>query len=485
VRQRDKTAVERWIRNRIRLFGASVLGLRISTLMLNPSGLFVSAAYQENGFRDLTRSAKTPFVPGEWSRITALATKYSPYWRTRYESFEHQLTGGIAPERSTFGRMTIAELGLVPLQKSDQFGAIIRWRVAERQIARKSPELDPTSDEFNALVAREWERMMFRGENTAHGGDRTGALAFGRRNVVFGPFVMFTSSISKIYSVGVRAAFQAQRGERTAAMRSMVGFLGAVTWAALVREFLRELRGSVDDDEVITRRTANRVSIEMANYIPFVGQAIVAPIVQSLVGQPGPRYAASASEQVIGDVAQTGVQLGALLASAVSQELGPSGKTKFEEDILKTVDGVIDLITIWKGVPYGGPKDVARIIKNLTQNKPDLRAELLKLQENKNMTQENRRLLESIRLNDTERFRRAIRLITEKDDIPRVTEILAVINREYGYLSRYKVGQPKRAELSGLLLELVDEYLAEQVSLQRIAVELIRENTDLLRVRPR
>ena len=52
-------------------------------------------------------------------------------------------------------------------------------------------------------------------------------------------------------------------------------------------------------------------------------------------------------------------------------------------------------------------------------------------------------------------------------------------------MTRFELGEPDRAELSGTLLELVDEHLAERDSLEKITVMLIRENIDMLRVRRR
>lgn len=481
VRNVDKSDAERHVRFRLGRFGASVLGLRISTLLLNPSGLAISAAYQENGFANLSRSLGA-VRPAEWKRIEALAKKHSPYWRSRYETFVHQTTSGMASEvRRSYGGPDLAELSLTPLQKSDQFGATIRWRMAELHVQETQKSLQEGSDAYYAEVAREWERLMFRGENTAHGGDMTGALALGRRNVFFGPFVMFTSSVSKIYSLAARASFQLQRGEYQAAAKSMAGVFGSMAWAGLVREIMRSMRGSADEDEEIWDRTVLRMATEATNLVPIFGQSVLAPVLAQLAGKPPPMYSASVIDDALGDMGMTAATLVRTIQTGINGELDAQGEEVWKRHAQRALIGSGELLAAWFGVPFGGPRDAARMAVNLASEAPaDVRRDLREMETEADVTQERRELLGSIRQNDAGAFRGAIREMRTKGITVSESDVLATINRRYGWLTKYEPGKPERDTLPPRTLMLIDQHLEERDHLRQLAENLARQNRDLV-----
>lgn len=491
---------ERMSRFRLRMVGGSILALRATTLALNPSGLMVSAGYQEHGFRNLARALATMQIEtaeqeGEWRRVERLASEYAPYWRERYDNFVHQTTSGMALEGSrSYGRPDIAELGLMPLQWSDQFGATVRWKMAEFHIDRTRPDLEQGSDRYNKEVGLEWMRLMFRGENTSHGGDMTGALSYGRENVWFSPLVMFTSSVSKIYSLGTRAAFQWQRGEHGPAIASAAGVFGATMWAAVVREAFRSARGQDEDDERrITERMLQRMATEASGYIPVVGDQIIVPALNRLLGLPTPGFGASVFEDVLQKAGRVVPRFVDAIEAGLTEELDASGEKTFGPKLLRALDGAAELAALGLGAPYGGPKDAARIVRRaldrVVEGAPeDLRSELRALDSDRDLTDERRRLLRAIRTNDPALFRRAVEEMAEKESRPTSSEVLATINRRYGHLTRYEPGRPDREGLDPELLELIDHHLAERDSLRGIAEVLANENRDILaptRRRPR
>jgi len=359
IRHQDKTDGEREVRKFLRKASVSVLALRVTTMLLNPTGLPISASYQKDGFKNLARAMGTGFSPGEWKRITEMATEYSPYWRTRYESFAHQAQSGMDTQQYSYGRPPIEELGMKPLEMSDRFGAVIRWKMAEHHVAATMPELKAGGEAHGNAVGREWERLMFRGENTGHGGDMTGALAYGRDNVWFGAFVRFMSSVSKIYSVGVRGALQFQRGEYAAAKNSLAALLASSAMAAMVREMVTSMKGDDDEDEGIPERIALRVATEAAGYLPILGSSVVAPAVRVMAGKPTYIYPSSMTEGALIDTGETTLALFRAIKAGLDGD-----DAAFRRHGGRAFQGSLELVALWTGAPYGGPRDIMKMLEN-------------------------------------------------------------------------------------------------------------------------
>ncbi|MCL7965377.1 MAG: hypothetical protein M8858_08165 [marine benthic group bacterium] len=479
VRMPETTDSGRIMRTRMRMFGGSVLGIRLTTWFLNPSGIPISASYQEGGFKNMARSLTTGVKASEWKRIRALAREYSPYWRSRYDNFVHETTSGMVADRTrSYGPRDITELGLEPLQKSDQFGAIIRWRMAELFVEQQHPKVAKGSDKYNNLVAREWERMMFRGENTGHGGDMTGALALGRRNAYFAPLVMFTSSVSKIYSAGVRARLQLQRGDTKGATASFIGMTMALLWAAGVREGFRKMRGS-DDDEPFFIAIPKRAVKDLVGFVPVIGPNVMAPLVGKAMGGSSFSFPSSITESVMQDMKNTGVAMISTLEDLMSGELEANGEAAYKKQLGRSIEGALQLGAMWFGVPWGW-QDVPRLIDRLTPDAPDLRAELRAIEGNTTVTQENRRLYASIQTANDREFRRAIQELDAKGRKPTHSQVLAVINRKFGHLTKYEDGKDARDRLTPEQLELVDAGIAERDELRERADSMATANADIL-----
>ncbi len=483
VRYPETTDSGRWLRQRMRNFGGSVLGIRLTTWFLNPSGIPISATYQEKGFQNMVASLRSGVNPREWKRIVNLAEKFSPYWRSRYTNFVHESTSGMTSDRTrSYGPRGITELGLEPLQKSDQFGAIIRWKMAERFIGQQHPGVQAGTNEYNNLVAREWERMMFRGENTGHGGDMTGALALGRRNPYFAPLVMFTSSVSKIYSAGVRARLQLQRGDVKGSTKSFIGLVAALLWAAGVREGFARMRKP--QDQPITTALPERALKDFLGFVPVLGPNVLQPLFSKAMGKSAFTYPVGTLASTMADMTNTGVAVITTLEKAMDDELDARGEEAYKKSLKRSIEGVAEVGAMWFGVPWGW-QDIPNLIRWITPDKPDLRAELRELETPTTVTQENRRIVNSIQTWNQREFRRAIEELDVKGRRPTHAQVVAIINRRYGWLTKYEPGKDARDRLDERQAELVDAALEERAEMRELADSMATANADLLAPTPR
>ena len=482
VQQGDRTSFERWMRNRMRLFGGAILALRVTTALYQPAGLAISATYQDRGFRNLAHALRG-LSEAEVRRVAALATKHSPYWRTRYEgSFARQVTGGLAGEhQSSYGRPSVAEYGMKHIEWADEFAGVIRWRMAESHVTRMRPNLEAGSDAFNDAVARETERLIFRGDNSAHGGDMSGALAFARRNPIFAPAVLFTNSVSKVYSAGVRGVLQAQRGEWRKANRSFAGVIISTAWTAAIATTIMTMGDDDDDKDGLLKRLGERMATDAARYVPVVGGTVIAPVIRKLMGESGPVFDASAAEQWLKDVTQTVVSSIDTIEAALNNELDAQGEAAYKRTLPRMLDGWLELAAQWTGKPYSGARDSYRLVNGILRTAPkELRDQISALEAEEDVTQERRQMLRAIRVNDPALFREAVVALSKKGEAIDAAEVLATINRRYGYLTKYEEGKAARKGLPAPMLALIDQHLDDRTALRRAAADLARENRDVL-----
>lgn len=375
VRQGDASKALHTIRQHSRLVAAGILGLRISPMLKNPSGLFIAASYQ--GGANLLKSAVSGVSPAEWKRVSALARKHSPYWRTRYDDFTRQATAGVATIDRGFGRKSIPEYGLVPLEKSDEFGGVIRWRMAERYIEQQGTPKD--APDYYDKVAREWERSMFRSENTSHGMELSGALALGRRSAVFTPWVMFSSSTSKIYSAAIRSALAFRRGDYAEAGRAAVGFLGSVAWASLIGTTLASLRrGGDDDDEgkqlsdLIASKgedMARRAARDVANMVPVFGSLLIEPALRVVLNERRGGFTGNLWIDQAQSIMQGVPDIYKAIQDWANETPQKKGAMSNADRLSRGVDRLLEATTPLAGVPYGGVRDLMKIFDGLTGGK--------------------------------------------------------------------------------------------------------------------
>lgn len=484
----------------MRNVGAGILGARLGPLFLNPSGLFVSAAYMDNPSHMLRAMAS----PGRWSEINEIARKYSPAWRDRYEhNFMHHATSGLLGEsRRRFGPKGVTEYALTPLEKSDQFGATIRWGAAERQIAESRPDLAAGSDDFYEQVAREWERMMYRGENTAHGFELSGALAQGRRNPAWGSFVMFQSSTSKIYSLLPRAAGQLKRGDVRGATKSLAAFLGSQAYSAWARTLTGYIRGQKRGEDVFMTDDAARkqylktIAQEAAGLPPFVGNSLKA-IARIASGEGAFFFPTSTIEGML----EQGTRAAAGIVTAAQQylegEYNREGEPAYVEKLGKSLRELASMTATMKGIPFEGlTKDMPALVRTafglVKEEAPGAAESLLDIdtgRDSAGVGKAGNKLWAAVMQEDSALFREALEDKKKAGGSMKQRDIINTIKNRgrFKKVAKYESDMfagvernEERAKLSPLVLDTVDDILAQRDQAIEVALSLLRENDDLI-----
>lgn len=479
---------QRWVAQRLRMFGSAVLGARLSVILSAPANLFVAAGYNgPQGYVDLAK-ATTKLTPKNLGRIRGTLERYAPYWRERYEQFLHETTGSMIGERETsLGPSDPAELSLVPLTKMDQGAALLKGLAAEEQVAREQPDL--AGEAFEQAVADAWTKSMFRSDNTAHGMEMSGALATARRNVFFAPFIMFANAQSKVYSLGLRAINQARRGETEQAIASAAGVALSTLWMTVgVRMFVGALRGDrKEKDESFVQEFSRRYATELAGLVPILGQSILVPTIRRMLGDSGAVYPANAMDDVLQRAGTAALQAGKAVHQVVTEGARTWRDEDFANNLMKFVLGTFEVGSQMAGVPFAGMKDFVKIADNWIETAPEeLQDTLRSLEKERDVREERGDLLESVKFADTELFRQAVseinRRALERQDYQAVLtpqDVLAGVDRPYAEFQSYAPGKPDRAKLSPRAATVIDQHLADQRNLQQAAREMIRANADL------
>lgn len=484
----------------MRNVGAGILGARLGPLFLNPSGLFVSAAYMDNPSHMLRAMAS----PGRWSEINEIARKYSPAWRDRYEhNFMHHATSGLLGEsRRRFGPKGITEYALTPLEKSDQFGATIRWGAAERQMAESRPDLAVGSDEFYEQVAREWERMMYRGENTAHGFELSGALAHGRRNPAWGSFVMFQSSTSKIYSLLPRAAGQLKRGDIRGATKSFAAFLGSQTYSAWARTLTGYIRGQREGgdvfpvDEGARKRFIKTVAQEAAGLPPFIGNSLKS-IARRASGEGTFFFPTSTIEGMLKQGSMAAAGLVTAAQDYLENEYNREGEPAYADKLGRSLRDLASMTATMKGIPFEGlTKDMPALVRTafglVKEEAPDAAESLLDIDTDRDSAgvgKSGNKLWAAVMQEDSALFREALEDKKKAGGSMKQHDIINTIKNRgrFKKVAKYESDMfagmernEERAKLSPLVLDTVDDILAQRDQAIEVALSLLRENDDLV-----
>lgn len=493
------TVMRKFLRN----FGSAKLGYRLQPLGLNPSGWFVSMAYQPGGVRNFLTGG--PKALAQWRRVTEQARKFSPVWRDRYEhDFMHQVTAGMtATPRRRFGPKSIPEASLTPLEWSDKVGGVVRWGAAEEHIARTRPDLVRGSDDFNRAVADEWADMMFKSENTSHGMELPGALARGRRNPFFGAATMFQSSTTKIYSLIPRAIGQARKGDVSGSINSVLGFTGAVTYSTIVRLSMKAIRAGSRPGALLLRTEEDREKVfkqamqEVAGMPPLIGNAILAPITRLVMGEGAFRFPATASESAITEVFEMAEAIHGAQRAYFEEQYNRDGERKFNAKLMKALDKMAVVGATASGLPYEGAKqtffDIPKAqYEDISKKDPEL-AEALNAGSSVDtgeVTQSGYMMYRAVIEQDSALFRKALERRKKAGSKMTMGSVLSSLKnrKEFRGLSKYEPSpgpggielNTERDELSPEVLARVDTQLEARDRLLEMAKSMARENEDLM-----
>ena len=483
VRYYDKSTGQRftrWLTGRI---AVSKLGMRPTTWLLNIAGLYTTATYEmldgNPGFEWLHKGLRQAADPKVRRRVTAEALASSASWRRRYQDdFMNEAFSGLGGEGEThFGRPPIGEYGLSILKYSDSRAGIVRWLMAEQKRAwvlagKKDAELTP--EQAKAAkdpdeLALEWMRLLFNGESTSHGGDMTGAIAEGRRNAYFAPFVMFLSAASRMTSLAWRIAM-------TPFSKHTVKALGGLGFTVLLITAIRELFDLFDEDKdpPTVGKVVRRAVTEAVSPYPLIGSNLV-PVAAAIMNEPAPTFPASASEEFLQDITRLSVSAVGLVQDAVSGDLNADLEPEAEANALRFADDLAAVLAnlVGGGLPYEGTRDMLEwVIPN--DDKSPISVDGV------DVTQPVRRIRRGLRDGNNSLFRGAVREWEEVKGEPMSSrEPLSMINRWLGSLTKFEPGKPARDNLSAEQLEEIDGLLREREELRQSAVDMTELNSDL------
>lgn len=367
--QEKKNAADQigsWLR---RNAGRSILGLRLSTIMIQPASMFITQGRMRN-WRNLSSSVHEGIA--NYSSIRDRAREHSPEWRDRYEHFFQNATAGVTGSgRETFQPRPIVEYGLEPLQAYDKLMGAIRWRAAEKEVSEFFPHLEEGSDAYYEQVATEWAKMINRSESTSSPMEMNRWIALGRKRPFFGMLSMFQSAASKVYASGRMGVNEIAKGNTSAGSKMLLG-------AALSSAFVMSMRQLMDEmlyEEEEERSTwLGDMINEISGTMPMMGH-FVRPLVSSYeYGTPfGER-----PETPFSDLFQSSVRTITNTADGVSayvnQEYTAEGTPKATEelqDVATEASKVIGLIT---GMPVESVMqnvEMARRLGGLTEERKE------------------------------------------------------------------------------------------------------------------
>jgi hypothetical protein len=257
--------------------GVGVLGLKIHAAIQNPVGIPIAvASYGADAFKYIAKAfpyGLTAASPRNLKQMASVLKKHSSYYSERYGlgGYAREMTSGIVDTdyRDTRFRRNAEHAALFLLEKTDQWGAYIRYRLAIERI-KDTTTLEQGTEQFDRAVAREWTLMMFRSENTSHGADRTGVFQFAAKHPFAKFFIMFQSAVSKQFSMAAEGLLQIQQGgakNRREGITKLAMFgLSVFTSAAISSWFYGFMFPPKDEEE------------EQKTWLEFFSKMIAAPV---------------------------------------------------------------------------------------------------------------------------------------------------------------------------------------------------------------
>ena len=540
------TIEEGAFRRYLRRLSTAALGIRPQTMMFNPAGIAITATRYTEGESaplivkalaklgisqraDLSRAFTVPkdvINNAEWRRAHETARQWSPYWRTRYEfDFVHEVTLGLAASTSAFGPrnpLINFEWALGGIEFTDRFGGVVRWLWAEDLVAQRGVERG--TPEFYEAVNLEWMEMMFRGENSSHGGDMTGAIQAGRGNALIGALVLFSSSSSKVFSQIANAGYAWKRStvtedpEEAAAARAEA--TRAALWASISLGWVAAIRLSFamgggklalaaleDDDEEPEfgepperEGVAGEVVSELAGQLfgGMFGEAIgtlplggaLRPIGAQLSGRPATIYPVAVHEATLRDALSATLSGMRAIEHWVGEDYTTRGDPAYIADLQRAVRNAASAAADLTGVPLSGMEQVADVGRHLILDplRPDDAAGLITDVVRADPGADERasirsRLRGALRHDDRSLFNRQQDAIREyntgRDDSgrikPETIRQWAISNPRYGpsgrFLERYLPGGAEYEGLTGSQRTEFRNLYDERAEVDRRSIE--------------
>jgi hypothetical protein len=485
--------------------GVGILGFKIHAALQNPVGIPIAMAYYGgNGFKYALQAfwnMRQGFNKKEYVAMEQVLKKYTPYYSERYGDggFIQEFTSGLAsgPSENRW-RKNMEDKSMAWLELTDRIGALARYKVA-KQVIRDTTDLQEGTEDFDRAVAREWNLMMFRSENTSHGADRTGWFQMAGRNPVFKIFIMFQSAVSKQYSLFAEAVIQAQQGGRKNLQEAAakMGFVASSVYLSLAisRFFYGILFPRDEEDEVNATEIAGTLLSAPLSIIPVFGNAIQTGVASlfSPENTRKPMQLDLLSSFFFGTL--EAVSIGAKAIGQISDEEidTKTGDPKWWNTSYRALEKAFNLFGIYKGIPIGGLLQSGKFVLRLGETTWDgINGDLptdeefqKKLQKVRRemapepTTQEYAKIFHAVTENDQKKFNRAVNSLMEKNPKASRATILASIRRrpEFIIVTMVENGSVKIGE-HGITR---DEYLSKRAlraSVEQLTLDMYRESKD-------
>jgi 2-polyprenyl-3-methyl-5-hydroxy-6-metoxy-1,4-benzoquinol methylase len=489
--------------------GVGILGFKIHSALQNPAGIPIGMGYYgSDGLKYMLKSftfLAKGFNKNEYLKMAEVLTRYTPYYSERYGEggFIQEFTSGLAagPSETRF-RKSVEDSSLSWLEMSDKYGALIRYKTAI-EIVKDRTDLQQGTPEFDRAVAREWNLMMFRSENTSHGADRTGWFQEAGRNPTFKLFIMFQSAVSKQYSLFAEAVIQAQQGGREnlkeAAMKMAFVATSVYMSLAISSAFYGILFPSdEDEDKELGQVVADTLGLLISaplSMVPVVGNTM-----QSMVSgwfspenMRKPLQIDMLSNFVFGMVDTFDIAAKSIRQLSSDEIDTKTGDPRWWNTSYKAIEKAAGLTGIAFRLPLAGILQTGKFAKRLGESAWDgingdlptdeaFQKKLAKVKRElapESTTQEYAKLYFAVAEGNQNKFNRALRDLREKNPKADRDSVLAAIRRrpEFLIVSMIENGTIKVGE-HGVTR---DEYLSKKAlrsSVEKMATSMWRTSKE-------
>jgi hypothetical protein len=487
--------------------GVGVLGFKLHAAMQNPVGIPIATAYYgKDGYKYLAKAFPAglkALKPSDAKEMSAVLSKYSPYYNERYGDggFIQEFTSGLsnAPSNRKW-RRNLETAAMSWLEGTDRWGAHVRYQLAQ-QVIKDRTTLKEGTEDFNQAVAREWTKMMFRSENTAHGGDRTGAFQFAGKHPVFKTFIMFQSAVSKQYSLFAEAMLKAQQGgkENLRDAAYQMTFLSASLAAskAISNAFYGLLFPPEDDEEQTWSQLLGKVAGTPLSIVPVVGNFLQNSI-ETIIS---PENMRKPMQLDLVSSFMFAMYDAGILASRALNELSEekidevTGDPKFWNTTYKMIKKAAGIAGIAYGKPLAGVFQTGELGFKLKERMTEVFndepktedfqkkvKEYEKEQRSEPVTQEYAKLFFAVADDNQKQFNRALKdLKAKRPDIKRQDLINAIRRRpEFRVVGMVRSGKLKQRDLEANGISR-DYYLTQKAllrSMEEAAKTMYRDSKD-------
>jgi hypothetical protein len=472
--------------------GVGVLGFKLHAAMQNPVGLPIALAYYgKDGVKYLAKAFPAGIratKKGDRIEMEKILSQYAPYYNERYGDggFIQEFTSGLsaAPSNRKW-RKNLETASMSWLEASDKWGALVRYKLAQ-QVVQDRTTLESGTEEFNRAVAREWTKMMFRSENTAHGGDRTGVFQDVGRNPALKLFVMFQSAVSKQYSLFAEAMLRAQQGgkENLREAAFQLGFLSLSLYIsrAISNAFYSTLFPPEDDEEKTWGQFLGKAIGTPLSIVPVVGSFLqnTTEAIFSPENMRKPMQIDLVSSVLFGmyDVSLLFARAYGELSEEKIDEA--TGNPKFWETSYRAITKAGGLAGVYFGIPIGGVVQTAQFGLRLKERVGDVFSgepktedfqkkikEYEKEQRTEPVTQEYAKIFFAVTEDNQKEFNRALKdLKAKRPDLSRKDVINAIRRRpEFRVVGMVRSGKIKQKDLEANGISR-DYYLTQKALLR-------------------